>query len=280
MKNLSNEDYKRLMLENELLFDEYEKVKFSVKINGVLKVITNGVRVIDNNDIEYFIANTSNQGYVYFGTDEVGSFEKIGTGIFTPAQANEYNPATKIQETLAQKIKQDQAKSSEESRNMAFTLSNELGYFPLVSVANVKELIIDFYDSEQKLLDSIIFPFVKGENYEVYSHEDERDIEFNSLIVDTSLAMDSEGNDVSPSLFAKYYETYNVIQDLEFIPDNQYTKEIFTLYKLDEKFAKVVGDFNKHELLDLVTEYSKDPIVKQAAFELRVKPPKITKPKL
>ena len=52
------------------------------------------------------------------------------------------------------------------------------------------------------------------------------------------------------------------------------------LSKLDEKFAKVVGDFNKHDLLDLVTEYSKDPVIKQAANELRAKPIKISKPKL
>lgn len=280
MKNLSDQDYKRLMLENESLFDEYEKVKFSAKVNGGLREITNGIRVIDNNDKEYFIANTANQGYVYFVTEEVSSFQKIGTGVYTVHKENEYNPASKIQDTLAQKIKQDQAKAAEESRNMAFTLSNDLGYFPLVSVANVKELIIEFYDKKQELMDTIIFPFVKGENYEVYSHEDERDIVFGSLIVDTSLAMEMDGNDVSPNLFAKYYETYNVIQDLEFIPDNQYTKEIFTLYKLDEKFAKVVGDFNKHDLLDLVTEYSKDPVIKQAANELRAKPIKISKPKL
>jgi hypothetical protein len=278
MKYISNDEFNNIMTENEELFGEYQNVKFAAKINGKPTEIT-GYRVFDNKDTEYFIAK-SQKGYVTFNTEEVLIFKVVSVGNHIKNEENNFNPAMKIQATIAQKIQQEKEKAAEESRLMAENLSNELGYFPLLNSANLNSLVIDFYNSKQELLDSITFPFVPGETYEVYSHEDERDIEFKSLVVDVSLAMDSDGNDVSPSLFAKYYETYNAIQDLEFIPDNQYTKEIFNQYKLDEKYAKVVGDINKHDLLEFVTEYSKDPAVKQAALELRDKSPKQQKLKI
>jgi len=278
MKYISNEEFNNIMTENEELFGEYQNVKFAAKINGKPTEIT-GYRVFDNKDTEYFIAK-SQKGYVTFNTEEVLIFKVVSVGNHIKNEENNFNPAMKIQATIALKIQQEKEKAAEESRLMAENLSSELGYFPLLNSANLNSLVIDFYNSKQELLDSITFPFVPGETYEVYSHEDERDIEFKSLVVDVSLAMDSDGNDVSPSLFAKYYETYNAIQDLEFIPDNQYTKEIFNQYKLDEKYAKVVGDINKHDLLEFVTEYSKDPAVKQAALELRDKSPKQQKLKI
>lgn len=272
MKYISNDEFNNIMTENEELFGEYQNVKFAAKINGKPTEIT-GYRVLDSQDTEYFIAK-SQKGYVTFDSKEVLIFKVVSVGNHIKNEENNFNPAMKIQATIAQKIQQEKEKAAEESRLMAEKLSNELGYFPLLNSANLNSLVIDFYNSKQELLDSITFPFVPGETYEVYSHEDERDIEFKSLVIDVSLAMDSDGNDVSPSLFAKYYETYNAIQDFEFIPDNQYTKEIFNQYKLDEKYAKVVGDINKHDLLEFVTEYSKDPVVKQAALELRDKSPK------
>lgn len=90
-------------------------------------------------------------------------------------------------------------------------------------------------------------------------------------MVDVSLATDEHGDEVKSELFAKYYETYNAIQDLEFIVDDQYTKEIFNLYQLDETYAKVVGDLSKHDLLELVTEHSKDVNIQEAAKDLRMK---------
>lgn len=276
MKEITDEEYKRIMTENESLFGVYEKVKFSARINGVPRELS-GIRAIDTHDKEFFIVKTENKGFVYFITEEVSEFKRYGEGSYYSAEKNEYNPATKIQETLAEKIKKDQAKASEESRNMAFALSNDLGYFPLVNVASEKDLVIEFYDNNQELMDTVVFPFVKNELYEVYDGEEE--IEIPSLSIDTSIAMDTEGNDANPNLFAKYYETYNAIQDLEFVPDNKFTKEIFTLYKLNEKFTKVLGDFNKHDLLNLVTEYSKDPIIQQAARELREPPLKKNKVK-
>ncbi len=275
MKYITDDEFKRIMTENEISFGEYEKVKFATKINGKLNANIPGYRAIDNSDTEHFITKTQ-KGYATFNSEEVLAFDRLGVANYALKEDEDknYNPAMKIQATIAQKIQQEKEKAAEESRLMAEKLSNELGYFPLLNSANLNSLVIDFYNSKQELLDSITFPFIPGETYEVYSHEDERDIEFKSLVVDVSLAMDSEGNDVSPSLFAKYYETYNAIQDFEFIPDNQYTKEIFNQYKLNEKYAKVVGDINKHDLLEFVTEYSKDPIVKQAALELRDKAPK------
>lgn len=278
MKYISNDEFNNIMTENEELFGEYQNVKFAAKINGKPTEIT-GYRVLDSQDTEYFIAK-SQKGYVTFDAEEVLIFKVVSVGNHIKNEENNFNPAMKIQATIAQKIQQEKEKAAEESRLMAEKLSNELGYFPLLNSANLNSLVIDFYNSKQELLDSITFPFVPGETYEVYSHEDERDIEFKSLVIDVSLAMYSDGNDVSPSLFAKYYETYNAIQDLEFIPDNQYTKEIFNQYKLDEKYAKVVGDINKHDLLEFVTEYSKDPVVKQAALELRDKSPKQQKLKI
>ncbi len=278
MKYISNDEFNNIMTENEELFGEYQNVKFAAKINGKPTEIT-GYRVLDSQDTEYFIAK-SQKGYVTFDSEEVLIFKVVSVGNHIKNEENNFNPAMKIQATIAQKIQQEKEKAAEESRLMAEKLSNELGYFPLLNSANLNSLVIDFYNSKQELLDSITFPFVPGETYEVYSHEDERDIEFKSLVIDVSLAMDSDGNDVSPSLFAKYYETYNAIQDLEFIPDNQYTKEIFNQYKLDEKYAKVVGDINKHDLLEFVTEYSKDTVVKQAALELRDKSPKQQKLKI
>lgn len=278
MKYISNDEFNNIMTENEELFGEYQNVKFAAKINGKPTEIT-GYRVLDSQDTEYFIAK-SQKGYVTFDSKEVLIFKVVSVGNHIKNEENNFNPAMKIQATIAQKIQQEKEKAAEESRLMAEKLSNELGYFPLLNSANLNSLVIDFYNSKQELLDSITFPFIPGETYEVYSHEDERDIEFKSLVIDVSLAMDSDGNDVSPSLFAKYYETYNAIQDLEFIPDNQYTKEIFNQYKLDEKYAKVVGDINKHDLLEFVTEYSKDPVVKQAALELRDKSPKQQKLKI
>lgn len=278
MKYISNDEFNNIMTENEELFGEYQNVKFAAKINGKPTEIT-GYRVLDSQDTEYFIAK-SQKGYVTFDAEEVLIFKVVSVGNHIKNEENNFNPAMKIQATIAQKIQQEKEKAAEESRLMAEKLSNELGYFPLLNSANLNSLVIDFYNSKQELLDSITFPFVPGETYEVYSHEDERDIEFKSLVIDVSLAMDSDGNDVSPSLFAKYYETYNAIQDLEFIPDNQYTKEIFNQYKLDEKYAKVVGDINKHDLLEFVTEYSKDPVVKQAALELRDKSSKQQKLKI
>ena len=268
MKFLKDEEYKRVMNENQVLFGEFERVQFDASINGK-KIKMNGIRAIDNSDKEYFIVESKNQGFVYFNTEEVPYFTKVGVGSYNSSENTVVNPVSKIQETIALKIKNEKAKEIEDSRNMANNLNNEIGYFPLLKLASVSELVISFYDKDQNEMDTIVFPFIKGEVYEVYSHEDERDIEFNSLVIDTSLAMDENGNDSSPELFKKYYETYNAIQDLEFIPDNQYTKEIFTLYKLNEKFSKVVCDFNKNDLLNLVTEYSQDTAVKQAALELR-----------
>lgn len=273
MKFLKDEEYKRVMNENQVLFGEFERVQFEAAVNGK-KIKMNGIRAIDNSDKEYFIVESKNQGFVYFNTEEVPDFTKVGVGSYNSIENIVINPVSKIQETIALKIKNEKAKEVEDSRNMATKLNTEIGYFPLLKLASVSELVISFYDKDQNEMDNIVFPFIKGESYEVYSNEDERDIEFNSLIIDTSLAMDENGNDCSPELFKKYYETYNAIQDLEFIPDNQYTKEIFTLYKLNEKFAKVVCDFNKNDLLNLVTEYSQDPAVKQAALELRNQKPK------
>lgn len=273
MKFLKDEEYKRVMNENQVLFGEFERVQFEAAVNGK-KIKMNGIRAIDNSDKEYFIVESKNQGFVYFNTEEVPDFTKVGVGSYNSIENIVINPVSKIQETIALKIKNEKAKEVEDSRNMATKLNTEIGYFPLLKLASVSELVISFYDKDQNEMDTIVFPFIKGESYEVYSNEDERDIEFNSLIIDTSLAMDENGNDCSPELFKKYYETYNAIQDLEFIPDNQYTKEIFTLYKLNEKFAKVVCDFNKNDLLNLVTEYSQDPAVKQAALELRNQKPK------
>lgn len=268
MRLLKEEEYKRVMNENQVLFGEFEKVQFEASVNGKKRKLS-GQRAIDNSDKEYFIVSTENKGFVCFTTEEVPEFTKIGVGSYNENEQEVINAATKIQETIALKIKIEKEKESEDSRHMANSLTGEIGYFPLLKLAGVNELVISFYNKEQELMDTVVFPFIKGETYEVYSHEDERDIEFNSLVIDTSIAMDENGNDSSTLLFKKYYETYNAIQDLEFIPDNQYTKEIFTLYKLDEKFAKVVCDFNKNDLLNLVTEYSKDPLVKQAALELR-----------
>lgn len=273
MRLLKEEEYKRVMSENQALFGEFEKVQFEAKVNGQQRQLK-GTRAIDNADKEYFIVKTENKGFVYFSTEEVQEFVKLGTGKYDSNESNNATSTSKIQETIALKIKIEKDKEAEESRNMANDLTNQIGYFPLVKLASVSELVISFYNKEQELMDTVVFPFIKGETYEVYSHEDERDIEFNSLVIDTSIAMDEKGNDTEPNLFKKYYETYNAIQDLEFIPDNQYTKEIFTLYKLDEKFAKVVCDLNKHDLLNLVTEYSNDPTVKQAALELRTQKPK------
>lgn len=267
MRILQEEEYERVMSENQSLFGEYEEVKFEAKVNGKQRQLI-GKRAIDNSDKEFFIVKSEKLGFVYFSTEEVQEFIKLGVGKYN-SNDNVATNSTTIQETIALKIKIEKDKEAEDSRNMANDLTKQIGYFPLVKSASVSDLVIAFYNKDQELMDTIVFPFIKGEAYEVYSHEDERDIEFNSLVIDTSIAIDESGNDTNPDLFKKYYETYNSIQDLEFIPDNKYTKEIFTLYKLDEKFAKVVCDFNKNDLLNLVTEYSNDPNVKQAALELR-----------
>ena len=181
------------------------------------------------------------------------------------------NPISKLQQTIADKIQQDKAKTADESKLMAEKLIEDIGYFPLLQSANISGITIEFLDKNQDIQDTIYFPFVKGEIYEVFSHEDERDIEINSLMVDVSLATDENGDDAKPNLFAKYYETYNAIQDLEFIIDDKFTKEIFNLYQLDDTYAKIVGDLSKHDLLDLVTENAKDKNIQEAAKELRVK---------
>jgi len=270
MKPIKDEEVNSLIEENLDTYGEYEKVRFVASVNGK-KTELSGVRLIDSNETEFFIVKTKNQGYYNFNTAEVDQFERVSVVEREEDLSASLNPISKLQETIANKIQQDKERTADESKNMAEQLALQIGYFPLLQSANINGITIDFLDKNQEVQDSIYFPFVKGENYEVFSHEDERDIEISSLMVDVSIATDADGKDVKPELFAKYYETYNAIQDLEFIVDDKYTKEIFNLYQLDEKYARVVGDISKHDLLELVTESAKDENIQVAAKELRVK---------
>lgn len=271
MKPIKDEEVTSLIEENLDTYGEYEKVKFIANVNGKPTELS-GVRLIDSTETEYFVVRTKNQGYYNFTAPEVSHFERISVEKREDEDLSQsLNPISKLQQTIADKIQQDKAKTADESKNMAQSLADTVGYFPLLQSANISGITIDFLNKEQEVQDTIYFPFVKGETYEVFSHDDERDIEINSLTVDVSLATDENGDDAKPDLFAKYYETYNAIQDLEFIVDDKYTKEIFNLYQLDDTFAKVVGDLSKHDLLELVTDYSKDKNIQEAAKELRAK---------
>jgi len=271
MKPIKDEEVTSLIEENLDTYGEYEKVKFIANVNGKPTELS-GVRLIDSTETEYFVVRTKNQGYYNFTAPEVSHFERISVEKREDEDLSQsLNPISKLQQTIADKIQQDKAKTADESKNMAQSLADTVGYFPLLQSANISGITIDFLNKEQEVQDTIYFPFVKGETYEVFSHDDERDIEINSLTVDVSLATDENGDDAKPELFAKYYETYNAIQDLEFIVDDKYTKEIFNLYQLDDTFAKVVGDLSKHDLLELVTDYSKDKNIQEAAKELRAK---------
>jgi len=270
MKFISKEDYEQIMTENEKMFGEYEKVKFIVRINGKLNELS-GIRAIDNQDEEHFLTKTKDEKMVDFNTEEVLRFEKIGLGNYVQAvQEQENNPASKLQQVIAQRIQQEKENTVKESRAISEALISDLGYFPILKSVTVTDLTVDFYNQDQILVDSILFPLTKGEEYEIYSHEDERDIPISSLLVDVQSAALATGDDMPDHMFAKYYETYNVLQDLEFFVDDDYTKEIFNNYKLDTKFAKVVEDLTKHDLLSLVQEYNNDMAIQQAARELRI----------
>jgi hypothetical protein len=269
MKPIKDEEVTSLMQENLDTYGEYEKVTFIANVNGKPTELS-GVRLIDSRENEYFIVRTKKQGYYNFSAPEVSHFERVSVEKREEEDAS-LNPLSPLQKAIADKIQQEKAETAEHSKQMAEKLADSIGYFPLLQSANVSGLTVDFLDKNQEVQDSIYFPFVKGETYEVFSHEDERDIEINSLMVDVSLATDEHGDDVKPELFAKYYETYNVIQDFEFIIDDNYTQEIFNTYRLDEKYARVVGDLNKHDLLELVTENAQDKNIQDAAKELRIK---------
>lgn len=270
MKPIKDEEVNSLIEENLDTYGEYEKVRFIASVNGK-KTELSGVRLINSNETEFFIVKTKNQGYYNFNTAEVDQFERVSIVEREEDLSASLNPISQLQQTIATKIQQDKERTADESKHMAEQLALQIGYFPLLQSANMNGITIDFLDKNQDVQDSIYFPFVKGENYEVFSHEDERDIEISSLMVDVSIATDENGKDVKPEMFAKYYETYNAIQDLEFIVDDKYTKEIFNLYQLDEKYARVVGDLSKHDLLELVTDVAKDENIQVAAKELRIK---------
>jgi len=269
MKPIKDEEVTSLMQENLDTYGEYEKVTFIANVQGKPTELS-GVRLIDSRETEYFIVRTKNQGYYNFSAPEVSHFERVSVEK-REEEDESLNPLSPLQKAIAEKIKQEKAETAEHSKQMAEKLADSIGYFPLLQSANVSGLTVDFLDKNQEVQDSIYFPFVKGETYEVFSHEDERDIEINSLMVDVSLATDEHGDDVKPELFAKYYEAYNVIQDFEFIIDDNYTQEIFNTYRLNEKYARVVGDLNKHDLLELVTENAQDKNIQEAAKELRIK---------
>jgi len=267
MKPIKDEELKALMTETQEAFGEYEKVKFVARVNGKPTELS-GIRVMDAKDTEHFIVKTKNQGHFSFGTDEVATFQRISVETYTPEVEN---PISKLQQTIADKIQREKDKTTEDSERIADELIAQVGYFPLLNSATAAGLTVDFLDKNKELLDTIHFPFIKGEAYEVFSHEDDREIEINSLVIDVSLATDLEGDELAPETYAKYYETYKTLQDFEFIQDNDFTKEIFTLYKLDEKYAKVTGDLHKHDLLALVQENSKDEAIQEAARDLRLK---------
>lgn len=267
MKALKDEELKALMIENEELFGEYDKVVFIAKIKDKDTEL-NGIRLLDKHDNEHFIVKTKNQGHFSFTTDDVKAFRRVSTEKY---EQEVETPATKLQQAVAKKIQLEREKTSEDSRNIAEGLASTLGYFPLLNAATVTGLTIDFMDKEHELIETIFFPFTKGETYEVYSHDDERNIEVSSLMVDGSLATDLDDNDVSPETFAKYYETYKAIEDLEFVTDNEFTKDIFNEYNLDPEVAKVVGDLSKHDLLVMVEKTAKDENIQEAAKELRLK---------
>lgn len=271
MKPIKDEEVTSLIEENLDTYGEYEKVKFIANVNGKPTELS-GIRLIDSRENEYFIVRTKNQGYYNFSTPEVSHFERVSVEKREDEDLSEsLNPLSPLQKAIADKIQQEKAETADQSKRMAETLAENVGYFPLLQSANINGLTIDFLNKDQEVQDTVHFPFVKGETYDVFSHDDERDIEINSLTVDVSLATDEHGDDAKPDLFAKYYETYNAIQDLEFIVDDKYTKEIFNLYQLNTTFAKVVGDLSKHDLLELVTDYAKDENIQEAAKELRAK---------
>lgn len=271
MKPIKDEEVTSLIEENLDTYGEYEKVKFIANVNGKPTELS-GIRLIDSRENEYFIVRTKNQGYYNFSTPEVSHFERVSVEKREDEDLSEsLNPLSPLQKAIADKIQQEKAETADQSKRMAETLAENVGYFPLLQSANINGLTIDFLNKDQEVQDTVHFPFVKGETYDVFSHDDDRDIEINSLTVDVSLATDEHGDDAKPDLFAKYYETYNAIQDLEFIVDDKYTKEIFNLYQLNTTFAKVVGDLSKHDLLELVTDYAKDENIQEAAKELRAK---------
>lgn len=277
MKPIKENQVQDLIDECFHLYHEYEKVKIAVNLNGKVTVLS-GMRLIGINDTEHFIVKDQNKAYYSFSADEVLKFEV--SSIVKEENDVSYNPISKLQQTIAEKIHRDKAKNAQESELIADELAKNVGYFPLLKSATSAGLTIDFLDNVRELQDSIFFPFVKGEAYEVFSHDDDRDIEIHSLMVDVSLATNVDSDqDAAPELFSKYYETYKAIQDLEFVPDNNYIEEIFSTYQLDSKYSKVVGDLNKHDLLVLVKENSEDPNIIEAAKELRSKKKSSTKMK-
>lgn len=277
MKPIKENQVQDLIDECFHLYHEYEKVKIAVNLNGKVTVLS-GMRLIGINDTEHFIVKDQNKAYYSFSADEVLKFEV--SSIVKEENDVSYNPISKLQQTIAEKINRDKTRNAQESEHIADELAQDVGYFPLLRSATSAGLTIDFLDNVRELQDSIFFPFVKGEAYEVFSHDDDREIEIHSLMVDVSLAknVDSE-EEVAPELFAKYYETYKAIQDLEFVPDNNHIEEIFSTYQLDSKYSKVVGDLNKHDLLVLVKESAKDPNIIEAAKDLRSKKKSSTKMK-
>ncbi len=267
MKSISEENLKLLIKKCIEDFGEYEKVKFITKVNGK-ETILNGIRLLDAQDNENFIVKDKNGKHFSFPASEVPHFDPVE--VVKQEDEVSYNPLSELQKTIADKVEREKQQNMKESQSMAIDLSNSIGYFPLLQSATTTGLTIDFLNKSNEVENTVVFPFVKGEGYEVYSHEDEMEITLNALVVDVSLATTIDGDEV-PELYTKYYETYKAIQDLEFIPDDNYTKEIFNTYRLDEKYAKVVGDLNKHDLLELVTENSKDQYIIEAANELRSK---------
>lgn len=269
MKSVKETQVQELINECFHMYHEYQKVKMAVNLKGKLTVLS-GMRLIDTTDTEHFIVKDQNNAYYSFSAAEVLKFEVVS--LVKEEIDMSYNPISKLQKTIADKIHREKTKNAQESEAIADELSASVGYFPLLKSATGAGLTIDFLNNVRELQDSIFFPFVKGEVYEVFSHEDDREIEIHSLMVDVSIATNADNDEeASPDLFAKYYETYKAIQDLEFVPDNNHIEEIFLNYKLDSKYSKVVGDLNKHDLLVLVKENAGDVNIIEAAKDLRSK---------
>lgn len=270
MKNLKDDEYTSIMRENEEMFGEYERVKFIAKIGNQMKELT-GIRAIDFKDNEHFIAKTVKNTYVSFSANEVlPSFERIGVAHFSEPLDISSNPSAKLQQMIGEKIKKEHEKDMQKSQEISEVLVSDVGYFPILKSVTSSGLNIDFYDKEKQLLDSVVFPLVKGEEYAIYSPGDDREIPVYSLVIDASAVYSNDGEDLPKHTFAKYYETFSALQDLEFLLDDENAKEIKNIYKLDEKYTKVVGDLNRHELLEMVRECHEDLSVQQAAKELRL----------
>lgn len=168
MKPIKDDEVTSLIEENLETYGEYEKVKFVANVNGKPTELS-GIRLIDSTDTEYFVVRTKNQGYYTFSTPEVSHFERMSVEKRPDEDmSNSLNPMSKLQQTIADKIRQDKEKTADESKNMAGSLVDTIGYFPLLQSANISGLTIDFLDKNQEIQDSIYFPFVKGETYEVF----------------------------------------------------------------------------------------------------------------